>query len=105
MAASNRRTPTPANSSVVAVTPVANDPAITTTAGAESSAEENRVSEDHDDIDAGELVEGRVIMAFDGHEPNDLFRGSAEDAEIWHDAGYIDCHPSAVAYAKSLIED
>lgn len=52
----------------------------------------------------GDIVEGRVIVAFEDYEPNDVYAGSADDALVLEISGHIDCHPSAVAYAKSLAD-
>ncbi len=54
--------------------------------------------------EAAELVEGRVIIAFDHYEPNDIFVGAADDAHALEAEARIDCNPKAVAYAKSLAQ-
>lgn len=77
-------------------------PIVSATNEAEASAEQTQVDADAGDID--DLVEGRVIVAFDDYQPNDVFAGSAEDARALETLMRIDCNPKAVAYAKSLSE-
>lgn len=51
----------------------------------------------------GEQVEARALIDFEGYEANDVVIAAPEDIERWRDAGLVDPHPDAVAYAKSLI--
>lgn len=52
----------------------------------------------------GELIEARVLVAFDEHDANDIFVAPADEVERQKIAGNVDPHPDAVAYAKSLVE-
>lgn len=51
-------------------------------------------------VDLSQLVEVRVLSAFDGHAPNDVIEITAEEASSLGAA--VDASPAAVAYAKSL---
>lgn len=51
----------------------------------------------------GEQVEARALIDFEGYEANDVVIAAADDIERWRNAGLVDPHPDAVAYAKSLI--
>lgn len=55
--------------------------------------------------DSDEIAQGRVLIAFEEYQPNDLFSGPYEIARSLHDNGHIDVHPDAVAYALSLQGD
>lgn len=70
----------------------------------QTAAPENEQAQDNAAVDAGEQIEGRVLIAFDDYQPNDIFVGSTDEAVILFDAQKIDCDPKAVAYAKSLSE-
>lgn len=98
---SNRnRQPVTAAMAVAAVAPVAEAPAETN----ENPAVVAEQPQDGAAAEAAELVEGRVIIAFDDYEPNDIFVGSADDAHALEAEVRIDCNPKAVAYAKSLAQ-
>lgn len=49
-----------------------------------------------------ERVEARVLMAVHGCEPNDIVTLTRAEASAAEQAGEVDTHPDAVAYAKSL---
>lgn len=49
------------------------------------------------------LLKGRVLVAFEDYEPNQLVTFGTDEARTLEDGGFIDCHPNAVAYAESLI--
>ena len=87
--------PTPDTIAAADTTPPAETP------GNDASVEQT------DDVDPavdGELVEARVLVAFDDHDANDIFTAPADEVERQKIAGNVDPHPDAVAYAKSLIE-
>lgn len=85
-----------------AQTPSSAAPIVSATNEAEAVVEQTQVDADAGDIE--DLVEGRVIVAFDDYQPNDVFVGSADDARALETEMRIDCDPKAVAYAKSLSE-
>lgn len=74
---------------------------------AEQQAEEQKdeqgpETDPENDAEDGEKVEMRVLVAFDGHEPNAVISvNEAERDELVRD-GKADAHPDAVGYAKSL---
>ncbi len=55
------------------------------------------------DVDQGDLIEARVLIAFDEHEPNDVVSFCSEDLDTLEREGKVDADPRAVAYAKSLL--
>ncbi len=48
------------------------------------------------------LVEGRVLSATAGHAVDAVIELPAAEAEAAEKAGWLDTHPDAVAFAKSL---
>jgi hypothetical protein len=50
----------------------------------------------------GESIEARVLVAFDGHAPNDVIRVSENERDRLVREGRLDPHPAAVEYAKGL---
>lgn len=52
-------------------------------------------------VDAGDRVAARVLIAFEGYEPNDVVE-LAEDELVAH-RDLVDPTPAAVAYARSLL--
>jgi hypothetical protein len=73
-------------------------------------AEIGNAAESHDTaidklLDGGEIatIEGRVLMVFDDFAPNAVASWPIAEAGTLEEGGFIDCHPNAVAYAKSLI--
>lgn len=118
-----KRTPTPA---AAAPAIAAADPAQTPAAAAEATAAGEPSSaadaqqESHRDAEAPELtgqpevesapaaeavterVPARVLVAFDGHEPNDVVE--LTEAELLAYGDQVDPTPAAVEYARSLGE-
>lgn len=50
----------------------------------------------------GSVVEARVTLEFEDHAVNDVVQVRADRVDQLEREGYIDSHPEAVAYAKSL---
>lgn len=78
------------------------DPAPTESPADAAATEQPVATEPSEDEDA--VVEARVLVAFDEHDVNDVFVDAAAEVERLKLAGYVDPHPDAVAYAKSLDE-
>jgi hypothetical protein len=49
-----------------------------------------------------EAVEVRVLLAFEGHRPNDVVAVAGDHLDRLRSTGLVDDHPVAVAYARSL---
>lgn len=85
-------------------TPSEESKAADTTPPAETPSEESQAADNTDaPADDGELVEARVLVAFDEYDANQIFLASAAEVERRKLAGTVDPHPDAVAYAKSLL--
>ncbi|MFN3517958.1 MAG: hypothetical protein ACK4YT_00775 [Sphingomonas sp.] len=48
------------------------------------------------------MYDARVLLAFDGYEPDDILSGTLDELSVLERDGKIDAHPDAVAYARSL---
>lgn len=76
-----------------------------TTPPAATPSEESQAGDNADaPADDGELVDARVLVAFDEYDVNEIFSASADEVERRKLAGTVDPHPDAVAYAKSLLD-
>ena len=76
---------------VVAEAPAASEPA--------PVASETDLADDHAD---DQLIDARVLVAFEEHQPDDLIALSIDAIEILELDGKVDSHPDAVAYARTL---
>ncbi len=52
--------------------------------------------------DSDDIAQGRVLIAFEEYQPNDVFSGPDDIVMALHDSGHIDANLAAVAYALSL---
>lgn len=55
-----------------------------------------------DDTDAAVILDARVLLAFDEHQPDDIVSGTLDALAVLERDGKVDTHPDAVAYARSL---
>lgn len=94
--------PTPAAIASADSTPPANGAASADDGDADSDKAPEDKAPDNNGTADGELVDARVLVAFDDYLPDYVVSASADAIEQLKLDGRADPHPDAVAYARSL---
>lgn len=66
-------------------------------------AENEPQQDDAPVVDQDEIVDARVLVAFDEHDVDDIVSAPARAIEQLKLAGRVDPHPDAVAFARELL--
>jgi hypothetical protein len=101
------RTPTPTGGNTAAPTNTSTTDGQSGTAAGTGTAEggtgdDGDPDPDKREADPVEVVEVRVTLEFGGHAVNDVIDVPTDRVDQLEREGYVDSHPKAVEYAKSI---